>query len=223
MNLPTVSALEYIMCNGNSLSSIDLSGCSQLVEFRGVGGSYTSLDLSNCSHLQRFDCPFTQLTSLDFSHNPELEVVYCFTSHLTSLNIANGNNQNLQLLWVPGNQLSCIQVDDVAYSTQNWVGNEFQFDSTGVYFSENCSAGLSQLEKPVIELYPNPAVKSVNVRVTEKTNYQLTSANGIIITKGEFSTGDNSLNIEGIPAGVYFFEFTGQKTGKMVQKLQKSE
>lgn len=216
------NALEYIMCNGNQLSTISLENCPALIEFRGVNGYYTQLDLSNCPALKRFDCPFTQLTSLDFSNNPLLEVVYCFSSNLTSLNIANGNNPNLQLLWVSNNQLTCIQVDDAAYSTANWIGNDFAFDA-GTTFDENCLNSLSSLEKPMIDFYPNPATNLVNIRADEKTSYELKSIDGTTITTGEFSVGNNVLNTESLSVGVYFFDCVGLNTGRFIQKLQKTE
>lgn len=216
------NALEYIMCNGNQLSSIHLEHCPSLVEFRGVGGTYTQLDLSNCPDLKRFDCPFTQLTSLDFSHNPLLEIVYCFSSQLTSLNIANGTNPNLQLLWVANNDLTCIRVDNAAYATANWTGNNFQFDA-GTTFDENCVLGLSIPEKPVIELYPNPARSFVNIRADEKTGYELIAIDGTVIAIGEFSVGDNVLNTESLSAGVYLLGCVGVNAGRFIQKLQVTE
>ncbi len=222
LDLAPNNALEYIMCNGNQLSTISLEDCPNLIEFRGVNGYYTQLDLSNCPALKRFDCPFTQLTSLDFSNNPLLEVVYCFSSHLTSLNIANGNNPNLQLIWVANNQLTCIQVDDAAYSAANWIGNDFSFDA-GTTFDENCVLGLSSLEKPMIEFYPNPASSVVNIRTDEKITYQLISIDGTTIARGEFLTGNNILNTESLSAGVYFFDCVGLNTGRFIQKLQKTE
>jgi hypothetical protein len=222
LDLPPNNALEYIMINGSQLPTISLEDCPNLVEFRGVNGYYTQLDLSNCPNLKRFDCPFTQLTSLDFSNNPLLEVVYCFSSQLTSLNIANGTNPNLQLLWVANNHLTCINVDDATYSTTNWTGNSFQFDA-GVTFDENCVLGLTTLEKPLIEFYPNPATSSVTVHADEKTSYQLISIDGTTIAAGEFSVGNNVLNTEHLPAGVYFFDCVGSNAGRFIQKLQKTE
>lgn len=222
MDLAPNNALEYIMCNGSHLASISLENCPALVEFRGVNGYYTELDLSNCPNLKRFDCPYTHLTSLDFSHNPLLEVVYCFSSELTSLNIANGNNPNLQRLWVMNNQLECIKVDSAAYSAANWTGNEFQFDSD-VAFDEDCVLGLSSLEKPVIELYPNPARAFVTIQTAEKINYTLISADGATISAGEFSIGNNILSIESLSVGVYLLDCVGSNSGRLVQKLQKTE
>lgn len=222
LDFATNNALEYIMCNGNQLSTISLEKCPALTEFRGVNGNYTQLNLSNCPNLKRFDCPFTQLTSLDFSNNPLLEVVYCFSSQLTSLNIANGNNSNLEIIWVSNNKLTCIQVDDAVYSATNWIGNNFAFDA-GTTFDENCVLGLSTLDKPIIEFYPNPANSIINIHVDEKTSYQLRSVDGTTIATGEFTVGDNVLNTESLSSGVYFFDCVGLNTGRFIQKLQKTE
>jgi len=222
LDFAPIMALQYIMCNGSQLPSITLTSCPNLVTFRGVGGTYTELNLYNCPNLERFDCPFTQLTSLDFSENPQLKVVYCFSSQLTSLNIANGHNDELELLWVSNNQLNCIKVDNAAYSEANWTGNDFAFDP-GVSFDENCVAALNHLEKPTLELYPNPATTTINIETPEKMSYKLISTDGSTIATGEFPAGNNSFSTESLPVGVYFFDCVGSTTGRIVQKFQKTE
>jgi len=222
MDFAPVMALEYIMCNGNLLPFISLENCPALEEFRGVGGTYNQLILSNCPNLKRFDCPFTQLTNLDFSNNPLLEEVYCFSSQLTYLNLSNGYNPNLELIWVANNPLTCIKVDNAAYSTTNWTGNDFSFDA-GVTFDENCLADLSVLQQATIEFYPNPASTTVNIRTTEKTSYQLSSADGAIIASGEFLAGDNTFNTTSLSTGIYFFECVDSNGDRFVHKLEKTQ
>ena len=79
------------------------------------------------------------------------------------------------------------------------------------------------LEKPTIEIYPNPATSLVNILVEENTSYQLISIDGTTIAKGEFLVGNNVLNTESLSAGVYFFDCVGLNTGRFIQKLQKIE
>jgi len=63
--------------------------------------------------------------------------LYCNNNQLSSLNLKNGNNTKINsnniILYINPN-LSCIQVDDVAYSNANWSARK---DATA-YFSENC-------------------------------------------------------------------------------------
>jgi hypothetical protein len=80
-----------------------------------------------------------QLTSLDVSQNSALTLLDCRNNQLTSLDVRNGNNINIDHLSYPGFKtennpnLTCIDVDDVNYSTTNWTDIDPQH-----YFSTNC-------------------------------------------------------------------------------------
>jgi hypothetical protein len=51
-----------------------------------------------------------------------LEGLNCFENKLRFLNVKNGNNTAIDEFRVLGNpDLTCIQVDDVDYSTTNWT------------------------------------------------------------------------------------------------------
>ncbi len=58
------------------------------------------------------------------------------SNQLTSLDLRNGNNQNFLSFNVTSNlNLTCINVDDVTYSTNNWTNIDAQH-----YFSTNCTS-----------------------------------------------------------------------------------
>jgi hypothetical protein len=216
------NSLEDIRCNGNLLQSLDLLECTALRSFRGVSNHFTSLDVSNCSFLETFDCAFCQqLTSLDFSSNPAITGIVCFSNQLVALNLANGNNMNILGLMASGNPLTCIQVDEEAYSNANWVGNsDFHIDSDDVY-SENCSVGLSDSKQIDISLSPNPATDLVHIEAGIKTNYKLTSMNGEIIKTGELGAGENTLSIAEISSGMYILHFLSEGKASVMTKVQK--
>src|SRR5690606_13045148 len=89
--------------------------------------------------LEALFCEFNQLNSLDLSNNTALKSLYCNDNQLSQLNVANGNNNNFTNFNAANNSsLTCIEVDDAAYSTTNWTGANFQFDGA-MSFSEDCS------------------------------------------------------------------------------------
>jgi len=98
----------------------------------------SSIDVSMIPTLEHLFCSSNAITQLDVSNNPNLVFLACDDNDLTSLNVANGNNSNM-----PGGSfyansnptLSCIQVDDVAYSTSSWTNID-----GGVAFSLNCNS-----------------------------------------------------------------------------------
>lgn len=98
----------------------------------------TSVNLSNNAALTIFNCAFNQFSSLDFSNNPALTTLSCSYNQLTYLNIANGNNSNITYLETNQNpNLTCIQVDDVAYSNANWTTGNYII-GPGTSYSTSC-------------------------------------------------------------------------------------
>ena len=126
-------------CNDNNLSYLDVSNNIALEKFDCYNNQLTSLDVSNNTALTQLECSYNQLTSLDVSQNSALTLLDCRNNQLTSLDVRNGNNINIDHSSYPGFKtennpnLTCIDVDDVNYSTTNWMDIDTQH-----YFSTNC-------------------------------------------------------------------------------------
>jgi Leucine-rich repeat (LRR) protein len=90
-------------------------------------------------------------TSLDLSKNVDLESLDCSSNKLSNLNLKNAKNTvltNAYILNFSGNpNLTCIQVDDAAYSNSNWAGAK---DTTASY-SENCNSLYTLIPDPNFE------------------------------------------------------------------------
>jgi Leucine-rich repeat (LRR) protein len=139
LDMSANTALTQLGCFSNQLTSLDVSANTALTDFYCYENQLTSLDVSNNTALMFLLCHSNQLTSLDVSANTALTDFYCYENQLTSLNVANGNNTNFAQLKAQGNpNLTCIQVDDVAYSAANWIGADFTFDPQHT-FSEDCN------------------------------------------------------------------------------------
>ena len=121
----------------------DLTGIEAFTSFTSLSiiiNQVTSLDLSQNSALMELYCEGNPLTSLDLSQNIELIHLNCMSTALTCLNVANGNNTNISAstTFQYNSNLSCIQVDDAAWSTANWTNIDPQ-----VSFSEDCNNDCS--------------------------------------------------------------------------------
>jgi Leucine-rich repeat (LRR) protein len=142
LDLSANTALETLWCDGNQLTSLDVSNTA-LSYLTCSGNQLTSLDVIANTALETLWCDGNQLTSLDLSANTALRSLECYSNQLTSLNVANGNNINFTTLRAQDNSnLTCIQVDDAAYSNANWVGAGFFFDAQTA-FSEDCYVNIS--------------------------------------------------------------------------------
>jgi Leucine-rich repeat (LRR) protein len=150
-------ALEFLNCYTNQLTSLDVSANNVLTELDSGNNQLTSLDVSANNALTVLYCDFNQLTSLDVSNNNALTELYCFNNQLTSLDVRNGNNISIGVFNATNNpNLTCIFVDDTAYSTANWTGIDPA--STFVNNEAECEAlslGDNAFELDV-SIYPNP-------------------------------------------------------------------
>ncbi len=235
LNISTLSNLYQISCDENNLSSIDFSNntlvtriecsenplttidVSQLTELRALtcfGVSISSLDVSNNLNLEELYCGNNTINELDLSMLPNFERLNCSNCSLTSLNIKNGNNTNVTYFRTTSNpNLTCVEVDDVAYSNTNWI-----FVDAQTSFSTDCS-NLS-VEDESIELfsiYPNPA--NTTLFIKNNTNISIIKASlfNTIGQKVWSANGDvNAINVENFPKGIYML--TVQTNDKISSK-----
>ena len=163
-------ALTYLSCEYNQLTNLDVSGATALNELHGDNNQLTSLDISNNIDLGYFSCAHNQLTSLDVSNNIDLGYFSCANNQLTSLDVRNGNNSNTVPFKVTNNpNLTCVNVDNVAWSTANWTVANGNVDPQH-YFSNNCTPSAIQEHTTNKEL-----LKATDLlgRETKQTNQPL--------------------------------------------------
>ncbi len=141
------NSLRSFTCMNNNLSSVDVSGLPNLTFLNVSRNNLSELDVSSNINIQTLIANENDLTSLDLSSNINLTGLDVTDNILSSLNMKNGNNQNIRMdgdnryFYATNNpNLSCIQVDDVNYATENFPN----IDATS-YFGVNCNtqAGLT--------------------------------------------------------------------------------
>lgn len=222
-NINNVTGIEefinvtQISLSSNNLTNINVSFNTLITQINVSDNQLTALDLSNNPAITNLNCQDNQIANLDLSNNTSLTQIYCFNNQLTQLNVRNGNNTNLLAFQAYNNQnLNCIEVDDLTYSSTNWISGLFQFDSQA-NFSEDCSLTTSVLEINEVNLfsiYPNPA-KDV-IYFSSHTNVQLLSASGQKITD-EYNV--SLLDLSSQSAGIYFLIIT-DNTGQLLQRCK---
>ena len=135
--------LNTLFCQGNQLTSLNVSGNPALTVLSTGGNQLTSLNVANNTKLTGLGCDVNDLMSLDVSNNPALTLLYAGNNaKMTTANLANGNNQIFgNIIFTNCPLLTCIKVDNAAYSIANWTGANFLFDPQQT-FSEDCGADL---------------------------------------------------------------------------------
>lgn len=240
LNLSSCSALGLLQCSQNQFTSINVSNNTALVELECTNNLLTSLDVSNntalellncsdnmltslnvssCATLYNLQCNYNQLTSLDLSNNPTLTFFGCFNNVLTSLNMANGHNtliSNNSFRTYSNTNLTCIKVDNAAWSTSNWT---MWIDPQNV-FSETCSAiGIEEISKgSFVKVYPNPVAGNLFIETEKPSQLSISDVLGKVVYTGELKEGVNEIEINVLQAGVYFITETNGAKAKFVKE-----
>lgn len=122
IDLSANTALTRFACEGCDLTSLDTSNNVNLNYLYLWNSDIVYLDLSTNINLETLNVYSTNLTALDVSQNVLLKsLIANDITTLTSLNIQNGANTNITGFNTSGTLVSCILVDDAAYSTTNWI------------------------------------------------------------------------------------------------------
>lgn len=87
-DLSGCTALMYLNCNANQLTSLDVSGCVALYHLYCDNNQLTSLNVSGCAALNDLNCSGNQLTSLDVLGCNVLVNLYCDDNQLTRLAVS---------------------------------------------------------------------------------------------------------------------------------------
>jgi Leucine-rich repeat (LRR) protein len=137
LDVSSNTALTYLGCYENQLTTLDISSNTALTSLGCNYNQLTNLDVSNNTALTGLVCNNNQLTSLDLSQNPSLQSLLVYNNSLTCLNIKNGYNSLISDILFSAHSnpnLSCIEVNNPTWSTQNW----FNIDP-GTIFSFTCN------------------------------------------------------------------------------------
>ncbi len=174
LDVSNKTALETLSCGGNNLTNLNVSNCPILNSIYCEENDLTNLNISTVPNLFYLNCSQNNLESIDVSSNLSLYYFFCYQNNITSLdvsgniflalldckdnlltqlNVKNGNNQAINYNFYATNNpnLTCIQVDDAAWSTANWTNIDPQ-----QYFSEDCSLGIDDYNAENLSVFPNP-------------------------------------------------------------------
>jgi Leucine-rich repeat (LRR) protein len=219
INVSSNPALKYLDCSKNPLSALDVTKNRQLSELycdgiatttkkinakTSVANQLTALDVSKNLSLTKLSCANNQLVSLDVSKNVLLTDLNCSNNSLQTLNLSNSNNTKLSNVNFKTNaSLSCIQVDDVAYSNANWSAAK---EAIATYSKTACTLGIPKSVFDTIAVYPNPTKGEIHIDncVVEKARVYDTL--GKLVTTKTFTEGsnNNTINLAGFPRGIYY-------------------
>jgi len=130
------SNLKEINCYENQLISLNVSSCTNLVFLHCAWNKLTSLNVENCSKLETLRCDDNQLTKLDVSDYTKLRRLNCRKNQLTVLNVSGCTA--LEELKCDSNRLTTLDISTltkiVPYVTDQYKRTEYK---SGLCFSED--------------------------------------------------------------------------------------
>lgn len=232
INTSTNPALEDYYCSSNQMTSIDIANNPSIQELYIWGNQLNgTLDISSLNQLEStsfFDNSFTgflvgsnplltslsaannQLSSIDVSTLTALDEFICQGNQLTYLNVKNGNNVNFTTFNALLNpNLTCIEVDDPAYSTAATA--TWQKDAAASY-SNNCGAvGVSEdnFTTENVRAYPNPSNGIFTVAFQKQGQYRIGVSDALgrtILPLKQSSNIQQQVDLRGYPKGIYFLQ-----------------
>ena len=131
------TALEDLYCAYNNLTTLDVRGCTALTSLDCYSNNLTTLDVSGCTALTSLECEYNNLTELDVSNNTALMALWCSGNNLTTLDVSN--NTELVYLLCGYNNLTEL---DVSNNTALWSLNCCGNNLTTLDVSNNTALGL---------------------------------------------------------------------------------
>jgi hypothetical protein len=128
------TSLVQLIVSSNNLTTINVSGLTNLQWIECQGNQLTTLNLSANTKLYQVWCQNNLLTSLTLPVSPNLWGVWCYSNQLTTLNL-NGNT-SITDLFIQGNQISTfnfapfVNLKQTNISSNKWV--TVNVDSNGL-------------------------------------------------------------------------------------------
>jgi hypothetical protein len=114
------------------------------------------------------------------------------------------------------------KLTNIEYFKQNENNNQLQHSNDEIfYYSQHYVKYLPSYENEIIMLYPNPTNDFINIKLNGRNNFSvhIINLNGITVYKNNHS--NNRINIENLPAGIYFCRVIsppGEKVMKFIKQ-----
>ncbi len=121
--------LQDLNIDGNSLTMLAVSECSELVNLSCMSNNLSSLAVNECGNLQNLDCGFNQISSLDVSNMSQLSELNCYGNQINDLDLSGATA--LQTVRCGNNELYTVDI------STNTSLNTFYCDNNNIVESQN--------------------------------------------------------------------------------------
>jgi len=221
LDISNNTQLQILDITSTNITSLDLTNNSNLRLLEMADTLFTTFDPSVLPALQYIDFSLTPITHINFSENPSLCFVFAISDELETVNLQNGNNtvfgsgQDCIVsagfttfsasaeVFLAGNNLSSICVDDIAYAEENFLITD------DVTYFEDCLLSIDDSSLSDISLYPNPTNGILNLDTTTPIQQiNIYNTFGQLVREIQNDQGIRQVDLSTYDSGLYFIEVT---------------
>lgn len=221
--LPSSNTLYQLDCKVNNLTSLNLSNVPNLLTLQASNNSLIDLGTTTHNNLQTMNLQSNSFSGLNVSGFSQLKSLDCSSNQLECLNLKNGNNNQFTFIKTSNNfTLTCIEVDDSLYSTNNpvWNANKDAWSS----YSEDCigvciTADIADVNIENIKVYPNPTNNIITIQ-SESDMKEITLLDLTGKTLGKYHT--NSVDLSEFKVGTYIIRIRYSNDIEVVKQIIKN-
>ena len=159
--------LTSLYCNYNQLTNLNVSGCTALTSLDCKYNQLTNLNVSGCTALTSLDCNCNQLTNLNVSGCTALTSLDCSSNQLTSLDVSK--NTALTRLSCHSNKLTSLDVSKNTKLTSLYC---YSNQLTSLYVSKNTALAYldcSSNQLTSLDVSNNTALKELRCSSNQLT------------------------------------------------------
>jgi Leucine-rich repeat (LRR) protein len=216
-SLKTSTHFSEVLCNDNQLDSLTIDADLLLCQNNKL------VSLNGSIIRSELHCSNNKFTSLDLSASKTLWYLYCPNNQLTFLNLQNGNNRNMYGIDATNNpELTCVQVDDPAYSkgNPNWIVDPQTSYSLkcgeSSSLAENSNSSTSNTSMAVS---PNPTKGTLNISTTDEV-IAVTAYNEASGATYTVPYANKEADLSGLRSGTYLISVQGRKSKEIFRVVK---
>ena len=162
-------------CDGNMITSLNVSMNTALTELNCSDNQLTSLDVTKNTALTYLGCSNNRLTSLDLTKNTALTILACSNNQITRPDVSK--NTALKWLLICNNQLTSLDVSkNIALEWINCQSNNLSAHALNLLFGTlhgNVIPKMLEGDDKMVFITNNPGTASCNKSIAEKKRWEV--------------------------------------------------
>ena len=216
LNLNGLTTLRILYCGGNQINTINLSTLSTLSILECSNNPLSFITVDGLTNLVFLNVSNTTISTIDCSQSGVVQLWASYCLNLQTINV-----QNNMLSYSDPDLLSfafriennpallsiCMDNDEqnnLAFTNYNTSGTVAVFNGANCDIPVQVNMGVSNFNRSLITLYPNPTLSIINIEVSNNQPIIKTSVSNIIGQTILTFENSSALDVSSLSKGTYF-------------------